>query len=195
MSDTTTEQTEGQESTEEQTSEETTESTEAEATSHEEETTEDESTEQESEKDELPDWAREKLTKANNEAAKYRTQVKELREKVKALEESSGQVEDLNKKATDASAAAETAKTDLLKLQIALTVDGIEAKNASEFAELLQGTTEEELKAHAEKVKKLLGVSRSRSAVDPTQGRGGKVEQDPGTGTNRLAFAYNSASK
>lgn len=186
MSDTTTEQNGDQEVTEGQ---ESTEETNAAETSIEEE----KSGEQESKKDdELPDWAREKLTKANAEAAKYRTRVKELNDKLKAVEDASGKVEALTQQATDASAEAETAKLALLKLQTALSVEGIEAKNASEFADLLQGSTEDELKAHAEKVKKLLGVSRSR-ATDPTQGRSGDVKPSVGPGVDRLTYAYSNS--
>jgi len=180
MSETTTQTEDGQEATEvEQTEQTTTETPAAESTE----------AAQESKTDDLPDWARKQLTKANNEAAKYRTRVTELNDKLKGLEDSSGKVEDLSKQVTDTSAEADTAKLALLKLQIALSVEGVEAKNASDFAELLQGSTEEDLKAHAEKVKKLFGASRS-PAVDPSLGRGGDVKPNPGTGQNRLAFAY-----
>ena len=43
--------------------------------------------------DDIPDWVREKLTKANNEAAKYRTELRENQAKVKQLSEQQADLE------------------------------------------------------------------------------------------------------
>jgi len=44
--------------------------------------------------DKLPEWARGSLTKANKEAAKYRTELKEARERLKAIEDAQRKTEE-----------------------------------------------------------------------------------------------------
>lgn len=121
----------------------------------------------------LPEWAREKLSKANSEAAKYRTRAKEAAEKAQfeAEERFNTQLKEL----TDAKAGLETelnnTRLNLVKVQAALSV-GIPGESATEFAGLLQGTTEEEISSHAAKVKELFAASnKPEPAVDPSQGR------------------------
>lgn len=141
--------------------------------------------------DALPQWAREKLTKANNEAAKYRVQAKEAAEQVKAAEGLTAQIAELSDAKAALAAELESARVGNLKLQAALSV-GIPGESATEFAELLKGETPEEIQTHAEKVKELFGVKKSDRAVDPTQGLGGKTPVDVAPGMARLAHAYKS---
>lgn len=141
--------------------------------------------------DELPQWAREKLTKANNEAAKYRVQAKEAAEKAKAAEDLTTQFAELSDAKAALAAELESVRMGSVKLQAALSV-GIPGESATEFAELLKGDTAEEIQAHAEKVKELFGVKKSDRAVDPTQGLGGKPPVDVAPGMARLAYAYKS---
>ena len=125
----------------------------------------------------LPEWAREKLTKANNAAAKYRVQAKEAAEKAQfeAEEKYSAQIKELTDAKAAVAAELETARLESLKLRTALSV-GIPGESAAEFAALLQGTTEDELSAHAQKVKGLLGVAtKPERPVDPSQGAGSDV--------------------
>lgn len=111
--------------------------------------------------DELPQWAREKLTKANDEAAKYRVRAKEAEEK--ARQEISSEFETklsaLSDEKSAITAELNAARHDAMRLRAALAA-GIPGESAVEFAELLKGETEEELAAHAEKVKGLMGVQR-----------------------------------
>lgn len=63
--------------------------------------------------DELPEWARERISKANREAASYRTQLRELQDKTKeykTVEEFNSAMEELNTKlaARDRELIAET---------------------------------------------------------------------------------------
>lgn len=71
----------------------------------------------------LPEWARQSLTKANAQAAKYRTQVRELEplaQKAKELEEAQKtEQEKLTERATKAEAQAQVAREQALKFQIA----------------------------------------------------------------------------
>lgn len=102
--------------------------------------------------DTLPDWAREKLTKANSEAAKYRTAAKANADAAKRLAE----IEDANKtesqRLSEALAAAElereSARTEALRLRIA-TKHGITDEDADLF---LTGSDEETLTKQAERL-------------------------------------------
>jgi ATPase subunit of ABC transporter with duplicated ATPase domains len=125
--------------------------------------------------DTVPEWVREKLTKANNEAAKYRTKAKEAAQQAQfeAEEKFSAQIAALTDEKAAAVAELENARLEATKLKAALSV-GIPGESASEFADLLKGTNEEEILAHAEKVKELFGASvKPARATDPTQGLDG----------------------
>lgn len=125
--------------------------------------------------DTVPEWVREKLTKANNEAAKYRTKAKEAAQQAQfeADEKYSAQLSALTDEKAAIAAELENARLEHLKFKTALSV-GIPGESASEFADLLKGTTEEEVLAHAEKVKELFGASNKPArATDPTQGLDG----------------------
>lgn len=125
--------------------------------------------------DAVPEWVREKLTKANNEAAKYRTKAKEAAQQAQyeADEKFGSQIKELTDEKAAAVAELENARLETTKLKAALSV-GIPGESASEFADLLKGSTEEEILAHAEKVKELFGASaKPARATDPTQGLDG----------------------
>ncbi|ORL15403.1 hypothetical protein [Prescottella equi] len=122
----------------------------------------------------LPEWAREKLTKANNEAAKYRTQAKTNADAANRLAE----IEDANKtesqRLSDALATAErdrdAARTEALKLRIA-TKYGISDEDADLF---LTGSDEETLAKQAERLasresdRKKQGNHVPREGTNPT---------------------------
>ncbi len=127
--------------------------------------------------DELPEWARNKLTKANNEAARYRTEKKEAVDTAKAevRAEFEAQLNELSEAKATAVAEQEKAQLALIKLRAALSA-GIPGESAAEFAELLQGATEEEINSHAEKVKSLFGKTSTKDKpVDPSQGSGNRL--------------------
>lgn len=135
--------------------------------------------------DTLPEWARARLTKANNEAARYRN------ERNQALEKAREQVAaEFETKLAELSAAKEAAEaklaeteTNLVKLRAAFGVVAPEGEHgslfdkASEVAELLKGSNEEEIAEHAAKLRELFGstaTSTRVSAVDRTPA--GKAE-------------------
>jgi hypothetical protein len=154
--------------------------------------------------DELPDWAKEKLSKANKEAAKYRVVAREAADKAKTEAEAAvaGQLQELSDKHTALAVDLDTANTELLKVRSALNADVLRAAVAAEdpaqyladFASLLQGSTAEEIKASAEKAARLLGTPRSK-AVDPSISAVGGPSQEATPGLGRLMNAYSSNTK
>ncbi|OIR43201.1 hypothetical protein [Corynebacterium sp. NML120713] len=126
----------------------------------------------------LPDWVRDKLTKANNEAAKYRTEKNEAVEKAKQEKEQlSEKVSQLEAALKEKGEEVQTERTEVEKLKAAIGA-GIPTDKMITFAGLLKGETEEELVSHAEELKKLFVIEETTpaksKATDPSQGSGGK---------------------
>lgn len=105
----------------------------------------------------LPPWAREAITKANREAASYRTQVAELKpqaDQFKALEEASkSEAQRLAETVATAQRDAETARADAIRYKVAAT-HGIKAEDF----DLLGSGTEEEITARAVRISSLLAA-------------------------------------
>lgn len=112
--------------------------------------------------DTLPTWARESLTKANQEAAKYRTQVNELKplaDQFRALEESTkSDVQRATEAAEAARRDAENARAEAVRYKAAATY-GIPA----DHFDLLGSGTEEEITARAEKLAALIAAQNTPS--------------------------------
>lgn len=142
-----------------------------------EQSTETQSTEQ---NDVLPDWAREKLTKANNEAAKYRNEKNDAVEAAKneVAESYTSKVEALEAQIAERDAEASTARVEVDRLKATIEA-GIDHDKVYTFAELLKGDTAEELKSHADQLKELFiteEAPKTKSpATDPSQGSAGKT--------------------
>lgn len=107
--------------------------------------------------DTLPAWARESLTKANREAAQYRSQVNELKplaDQFRALEEASkSEAERLAEQAATAQRDAEAARAEAIRYKVAATHNiGVD------HFDLLGSGTEEEITARAEKISALLSA-------------------------------------
>lgn len=116
--------------------------------------------------EDLPQWARDAITKANKEAASYRTQVAELKpqaDQFRALEEAS---KTEAQRLADATAAAqrdaETARADATRYKVAATF-GISA----DHFDLLGTGSEEEITARAEKISSLLAAQAAATATTP----------------------------
>lgn len=140
--------------------------------------------------DAVPEWVREKLTKANNEAAKYRQRAKEASQQAQyeADEKYSAQIKELTDAKASTDAELENVRLEATKLKAALSV-GIPGESASEFADLLKGSNEEEILSHAEKVKELFGASgKPARATDPTQGLDGGSATDLSAGAMLANF-------
>lgn len=125
--------------------------------------------------DELPTWARESLTKANKEAAAKRVENKELKAQLAEVSEQiakyESQIKTLMDEKAELAAKVEAGSLELLKLRVTLAA-GIPGEHAAEFAGRLKGSTEEELKADAEKIAELFKAASKTPAVDPSQGYG-----------------------
>lgn len=126
---------------------------------------------------ELPDWAREKISKANNEAANYRVQLRESESARTALET---KVADLTAQGTAASSALNERQGDFDRLVTAVQTLFPEKPEIFAFAKTLQGDSEEELKSHAVELKQMFGISTGPSpATDRSQGHGSPSNSDP----------------
>lgn len=128
--------------------------------------------------DVLPDWAREKLTKANNEAAKYRTEKNEAVEKAKqeVTDSFTGKVEALEAQVAERENEIASSRNEKDRIKAAIEA-GIANDKIFTFADLLKGETPEELRSHAEELKSLFTVQddnpkKKTSATDPSQGTG-----------------------
>lgn len=124
--------------------------------------------------DSLPEWAREKLTKANNEAAKYRNEKNDAVNTAKAAltAEFEQKLSEKDTAYTELQGQLSAKSLELLKLQVALDLD-IPSKKAVKFAALLSGTNEDEIKASAADAKDLFGAVEVKDRpTDPSQGSG-----------------------
>ena len=116
-----------------------------------------------------PEWARNAITKANNEAAKYRT---DLRAKTEEHTAVLAQVDTLSAEKAEALERASNAEKELLKYKTTVAAN-VPGEQAGQFAGLLQGNTAEELKAHADQLLAMFGPPNKRvPATDPSQGQG-----------------------
>jgi hypothetical protein len=105
----------------------------------------------------LPQWARDAISKANREAANYRTQVAELKpqaDQFRQLEEASkSEAQRLAEAAETAKRDAETARADAIRYKAAATY-GI----GSDHFDLLGSGSEEEVTTRAQKIAALVAA-------------------------------------
>lgn len=131
--------------------------------------------EQNSQREEAPQWARDAITRGNNEAARYRT---DLRAKTDELTAALIEIEGLKASLATVQTSEAAAKSELLKLSVALAA-GIPGEKAAGFAARLQGTTEEELRADAQALMGVFPTEVIPDATDPSQGRGASTPTTP----------------
>lgn len=138
----------------------------------------------------LPGWAQRELKSVRNEAASYRVAARDA--KTAALNEVKAEISALSDEKAAIQAAHDGLTLELNKFKAALEV-GIPGESIEAFTERLKGTTPEELKADAEKLKSYFAVPATRTRpVDPTQGKG----SDDGVAlTPEAAFAQMLTSK
>lgn len=146
--------------------EETTTGTETDESTETKETTDEESEETEDEDkddkdDELPEWARKKLSKANTEAGKYRTQLRELQAKFEGA-----------KTPEEFAAATQELGETNAKLDRELAVERALRKHnlGDEDALFLTATSPEEIAKQAEALAARVGsgIKRLTGGLDPT---------------------------
>lgn len=132
---------------------------------------------------ELPTWAREQITAANSEAANFRVQLKEEKKSRKALED---QIAALTTEKSAAVASASEAQSHFDKVVAAVRAE-VPNEHVFAFAKTLQGSTDEELSAHAAELKSMFGVNPGPSpAVDRSQGQGSGTKNDPAAEFTKL---------
>jgi hypothetical protein len=143
--------------------------------------------------DELPEWARKKLSEANAEAAKYRVKAQAVADEVRAELEQKHQAEfkSVLEEKTTVLAERDNAASQFDKLVVALQA-GIPGESAVEFSKLLQGSNTEEYTAHAETLKKMFNPGTKPKATDPSQGLNGTSGMDP---ADALAELFKSHTK
>lgn len=124
----------------------------------------------------IPDWARKQITEANAEAAKYRTERNNIEAETtaKLKAEFDAQLKTLSDEKSAITAERDTTALNYTKLGVALAA-GVPGETAVKFAGLLQGSNEDELKAHAEELKGMFGGPVKIAAIDPSHGAGGNV--------------------
>lgn len=126
--------------------------------------------------DELPKWARDSLTKANEEAASARVQLREEQAARASLQE---QVVTLTTEKTAAQAAASEVQADFDKVVVSINA-GVPHDRIFAFAKTLQGSTLDELSAHATELKSIFSFgSDPEPAVDRSQGYGNPTSSGP----------------
>lgn len=127
---------------------------------------------------ELPDWARQQISSANQEAANFRVQLKEERAAKKSLAD---QVSSLTAEKSAVSSSLSAVQSDFDRLATAIKAE-VPNDHVFAFAKTLQGSTEDELSAHAAELKSMFGIKPGSSpAVDRSQGKGtGPGKSSPG---------------
>ncbi|AEJ91914.1 scaffolding protein [Mycobacterium phage PattyP] len=120
--------------------------------------------------EDLPDWARDKLSKANTEAANYRVQLRTVETERDSLAE---KLATLEAQAAQAATSASEKQHDFDRLVTAVQALTPDPTPLFTFANTLQGDSEEALKTHAESLKTLFGLKNGPvAAVDRSQGLG-----------------------
>lgn len=125
----------------------------------------------------LPEWGRRAISDANAEAAKYRLKAQTAADEAKAetKKEFDAQLQALVSEKTAIAAERDNAVTGLTKLKVAIAAE-VPGEQAVVFADLLKGSTEDELKAHATELKSMFGTPAGRQrATDKSQGAGGNA--------------------
>lgn len=115
--------------------------------------------------EELPEWARASLEKANKEAAKFRAQVRELQPKAGKYDELEAAKKSEQQRLTEAQLAAEQraqeAETKLLRHDVAAS-KGLDPR----YVGYVTGSTQEEVEASVEKVKTDFGATSRTASAD-----------------------------
>ncbi|ASR84391.1 scaffolding protein [Rhodococcus phage Krishelle] len=125
--------------------------------------------------EDLPQWAQDLISNTRAEAAQHRTEKQSAVDTAKAAlaDEHTAAIAELNGKVSTAETERDSARLEVTKLKAALAV-GIDGERAIGFAELLKGDDEDQIRSHADEVRKLFGDKKPAKtpATDPSQGSG-----------------------
>jgi chromosome segregation ATPase len=151
--------------------------------------------------DQLPEWAQTQIRDLRAEAAGYRTQKNDAETRVRTAVEA-----EFQQQLADANAAKEAAEAqftgsqlEIKKLRAAFGVlsDGSEelVQRADKFASLIQGSTDEEITAHAADLQSLFGSQKIRTPAVDRSPEGGDpalaLNGDPLTQSLKSALGIN----
>lgn len=135
----------------------------------------------------LPVWAQKKLSDANTEAARFRVAKNDALAANKALTD---QITALTNEKATLQEQLSTSGADVLKFKAAISA-GVPGDHLEQFSALLQGSTPDELTAHAEALKSMFGMTpASVPAQDPSQGLSGGVADDPAAAFSALLNSH-----
>jgi len=135
---------------------------------------------------ELPEWAQNELSRARNDAASYRTKLRETetaRDNLqKSFDEESGKVKNLQTEVDDL-------KLNSAKLDVALEAFDVKGDQVKAFADRLRGNTPDELKADAKSVVDTFGIAPGKTTSRATDRSAGLGNDKPPTGESAFAEA------
>jgi hypothetical protein len=117
--------------------------------------------------EDLPEFAQKIIKALRSEAATHRHKARMAADKAATLEQETAS---LHAAKTHAESDLASARMDLVRLRAALAA-GVRPELAEDFAARLHGSTEEEIRADAERLKNTFGVAARRG--DPSQGASG----------------------
>lgn len=137
--------------------------------------------------DSLPSWARDALSKANREAANYRSKLREtepLARKAKELEDASkSESQKLSEERDGQKSRADKAEVSLLRMEVALdkAPDGMSLAQVRKLAKRLSGSTQEELEADADELFSDFVPGKQQSRRPKERLRSGVTDDDSPT--------------
>lgn len=127
--------------------------------------------EEQSKEDELPEWARSELTRARNDAARYRTELRKLQQQTKDA-----------KTPEEFEAAVREYQERIAALESEMLRERIARKYnlPDDLAELLKGDDENAIEEHAKRLQKYAAPAPAKSLDDLSGGM--NPNEDEGTG-------------
>lgn len=135
---------------------------------------------------ELPEWAQSELSRARNDAASYRTKLRETetaRDNLqKSLDDESGKVKTLQTEVDDL-------KLNSAKFDVALEAFDIKGDQVKAFADRLRGSNPEELKADAKSVLDTFGIAPGKNTTRGQDRSAGLGNDKPPTGEDAFSQA------
>lgn len=151
----------------------------------------DEQPEDESEEkdDNLPEWARKKLTKANTEAASYRTKLREIEKKL----ESMTPTDEVDSLKQELIAEREASERSLIIENVSLKY-----KLPEKLQKRITGTTREEIEADAKELAELFDIDPNDDDDEDIELQGGLTPRERDnvpSGPRELAQKYGRGSK
>lgn len=134
---------------------------------------------------ELPEWAQNELSRARNDAASYRTK---LRETETARDNFEKTLNDEAAKTKTLQTEIDDLKLNSAKLDVALEAFDVKGEQLKAFADRLRGNTPDELKADAKTVVDTFGIAPGKNTRH-TDSSAGLGNDKPPTGESAFADA------